>query len=160
VIRGAPIDVDMMTAIACQETGYIWSVLRRKGLATADILSLCVGDTLDADKGRSAFPATYDDLIAAPDGQAMFTVARKALEDMAAYVPGFRGSVGRPHKFCHGFGVFQCDLQFFKTNPRYFLDRRYADFDACAELCVEELKRGLGKLGWEDRQSLGDLDMA
>lgn len=160
VVRNTPIDVDMLAAIACQETGYIWSVLRRRGLATPEILSLCVGDTLDADRGRSAFPRTYDDLVAATNGSAMFAIARKALEDMAAYIPGYRGAANRAQKFCHGFGIFQCDLQFFKTNPQYFLKRQYADFPVCAELCVEELKRGLAKLGWQGRQNLSDLEMA
>ena len=31
-VAGTPFDLDMLTAIACQETGYIWQVLRRKNL--------------------------------------------------------------------------------------------------------------------------------
>ena len=29
-LTGMPFDLDMIIAIACQETGYIWSVLRKK----------------------------------------------------------------------------------------------------------------------------------
>ena len=158
--RSTPFDLDMLTAIACQETGYIWSVLRRKGLAVNDILALCVGDTLDASGGRAAFPKTYEELIAAPNGAAMFQVARHALVNMAAHIPSYAGAARSPRKFCHGFGIFQSDLQFFKTNPDYFLLRRYAEFGVCVELCLEELDRGLSKLGWKGRSRISDLEMA
>jgi hypothetical protein len=159
-VAGTPFDVNMLTAIACQETGYIWSVLRRKGLAVSDILALCVGDTLDSDKGRRAFPRDKAQLLAHPGGDRMFEIARKGLVEMAKHVPGYAGAAGRPNKFCHGFGIFQYDLQFFKTNPDHFLGGRYGDFEACAALCVTELKRGLAKLGWTGRSSLTDYEMA
>ncbi|MBJ7484431.1 MAG: hypothetical protein JHC99_07015 [Brevundimonas sp.] len=159
-IGDAPFDRDMLAAIACQETGYIWSVLRRKGLGTDEILRLCVGDTLDADRGRKAFPKTYEDLIEAPNGAAMFKVARQALVDMAAHIPGYATVAKRRHKFCHGYGVFQYDLQFFKDHPDYFLNRDYSDFRKSAERCVTELRRGLVTLGYQERRILTDLEMA
>ena len=45
-IAGTPFSVDMITAVACQETGGIWPRLRRQGLPTPRILELCVGDTI------------------------------------------------------------------------------------------------------------------
>jgi hypothetical protein len=42
-----PFDLDMIVAIACQETGYIWAVLRKKGLSLCRVIALCVGDTID-----------------------------------------------------------------------------------------------------------------
>ncbi len=71
-LRGTPFDVDMLTALACQETGELWSAMRHQGLEPDKIASLCCGDTLDADKGRRAFPRTKAELIAVPEGQAMF----------------------------------------------------------------------------------------
>ena len=132
-IAGTPFSVDMITAVACQETGGIWPRLRRQGLPTARILELCVGDTIDASPtggGRRAFPQNKAELLKAPQGDRMFAIARQGLVDMAAYIPDYRGAAARPDKFCHGFGIFQLDLQFFKTDPDYFLSRRYADFDA------------------------------
>src|SRR5262249_31134013 len=125
-LPGTPFDVDMIVAIACQETGYIWAVLRKKALPLDRIVALCVGDTIDFKgprSGRQAFPHNKEDLIAKPKGQAMFDIARKALEDMAAFIPGYEGAVANPKKFCHGFGVFQRDLQFFTVDPDYFLER-------------------------------------
>jgi hypothetical protein len=155
-----PFDVDMLVAIACQETGHIWSTLRRRAMPTEQILALCVGDTLDDTAGRRAFPRNRAELMAAPNGVQMFAIARKALEDMAAHIAGFSGVVGNPNKFCHGFGMFQRDLQFFKTDPDYFLKRRYEGFDAALEQCLGELKRGLRKLGFETKTRLTDLEFA
>ena len=37
-LAGTPFSVDMIVAVACQETGGIWPILRRKGLSTQRIL--------------------------------------------------------------------------------------------------------------------------
>jgi hypothetical protein len=49
-IAGTPFTVDLLVAVACQETGHIWSTLRKKKVPIDQILALCVGDTLDAPK--------------------------------------------------------------------------------------------------------------
>jgi hypothetical protein len=156
-LAGTPFDIDMVTAIACQETGYIWQRLRRKGLGVDRILELCVGDTIDS---RSVFPRSKAELLTAPGGQEMFDIARAALVDMAAQIPGYSAMVGRPNKFCHGYGIFQYDIQFFKSDPQYFLERRYTRFDASLGKCVQELKNALAALRWQDRFSLTDLEKA
>jgi hypothetical protein len=159
-LANTPFDLDMIVAVACQETGYIWSILRKKSLSTSQIVALCVGDTLDADKGRKAFPKTKADLIAKPRGQQMFDIARQALVDMAAHVPGFSGAVSRPNKFCHGFGVFQYDLQFFLVDPDYFLEKRYETFTETLGKCLTELKSAAKKRGLEHKTSLTDFEFA
>jgi hypothetical protein len=140
-IAGTPFSVDMITAFACQETGEVWPSLRRQGLPTPRILELCVGDTLDDTAGRGAFPRNKAELLAAPDGDRMFALAHQGLVDMASYIPAYRGAAARPDKFCHGFGIFQLDLQFFKTEPDYFLDKRYADFGAALGKCHRQDRR-------------------
>ena len=140
-VAGTPFDLDMLTAIACQETGYIWQVLRRKNLPLDRTLALCVGDTLDANRGRSAFPKTKADLLARPNGDAMFAIARQALVDVARYIPAFSNVAKQPNKFCHGFGVFQYDLQFFLKDPNYFLQKKYEQFDQTLRKCLEELNQ-------------------
>jgi hypothetical protein len=157
-VAGTPLSADLVAAIACQETGYIWRVLRHKPLTEARLLMLCVGDTLDADRGRGAFPKTKSDLVARPGGQAMFDVARQALVDMAQHIPGYRAAASRPNKFCHGFGMFQRDLQFFLGDPQYFLQRRWGEFDQTLHHCLDELRRDLRKLRWQDRSALDDME--
>ena len=162
-IAGTPFSVDMIAAFACQETGEIWPALRRQGLPTSRILELCVGDTIDASPtggGRRAFPKNRAELTQAAQGDRMFEIARQGLVDMATYIPAYRGAASRPDKFCHGFGIFQLDLQFFKSDPDYFLSRRYADFDAALARCVGELKSALRRVGWQAKTSLSDTEMA
>ena len=161
-IAGTPFSVDMVTAFACQETGEIWPALRRQGLPTSRILELCVGDTIDASAtgGRRAFPKSKAELLQSPQGDRMFEIARQGLVDMASHIPAYRGAVSRPDKFCHGFGIFQLDLQFFKAEPDYFLSRRYADFDAALAKCVGEMKSALKRIGWQAKTSLSDAEMA
>src|SRR5205085_9821021 len=72
----------------------------------------------------------------------------------------YHGSVANPNKFCHGFGIFQYDLQFFKDEPDYFLQKRYADFDACLGKCIGELRHAKNGIGWQAKTTLTDHEMA
>ncbi len=159
-LAGTPLGIDLIVALACQETGHIWSTLRKKGMSTDTILALCVGDTLDADKGRRAFPQTKAALLAEPRGDEMFAIARQALVDMSKHIGGFSGAVAKPHKFCHGYGMFQRDLQFFCDDPEYFLQKKYERFDDTLAMCIAELKRGLKTTGLQNRASLTDMESA
>jgi hypothetical protein len=157
-ISGTPFTVDLLTAIACQETGHIWNALRNK-MSTEEVLALCVGDTLDADKGRKAFPQTKADLVAKPKGEQMFAIAHQALVDMAKFIPGFAAVAKKPNKFCHGYGIFQYDLQFFLVDPDFFLEKRWAEFDASLGKAMGELKSKRQKIGLGAKSTLTDLEM-
>jgi hypothetical protein len=156
-IAGTPFTLDLLTAIAAQETGHIWSRLRTT-LALDDLLAICVGDTLDADKGRSAFPKTRQELVAAARGDEMFTIGHDALVAMAAHVPGFAGAARNRNKFCHGYGIFQYDLQFFKTDPAYFLERKWVEFGASLGKCLEELRHAMQRMGIGGQLTLSELE--
>lgn len=156
-LKGTPFTLDLLTALACQETGEVWPILRKKELPIDRILELCVGDTLD---GRSAFPTNKAELMAHPRGADMFNVARKALVDMAEFIPGYRNVAKMPNKFCHGFGIFQFDIQFFKKEPDYFLERRYANFENCLEKALAELQHAKAGIGFKSKTSLTDFEMA
>lgn len=159
-VHGTPFNLDMLTAVACQETGYIWQVLRERDLSVNRILELCVGDTLDANKGRRAFPRTKADLVAKPNGGRMFEIAREGLVEMARHVKDYRATARMPNKFCHGFGIFQFDLQFFLQEPDYFLEKRYADINQCTAKAVGELRNALRRVGLQDKAKLTDFEMA
>lgn len=156
-LAGSPFTIDLLAAIAAQETGEIWARLRDH-LPLNELLEICVGDTLDADKGRRAFPQTRDDLLAAPEGETMFRIAHEALVRMAAHVPAFAAAARRPGKFCRGYGIFQYDLQFFRTDPQYFLQRRWRTFDASLEKCLQELRAAMRRAGLGGREQLSDLE--
>lgn len=159
-VAGTPFSKDLITAIACQETGYLWNTLRRH-MPVERVLELCVGDTIDfkpPNKGRKAFPKNKDALLAHPRGREMFLIARQALVDMAQYISEYRGAADNPVKFCRGFGIFQFDLQHLDQDPDYFLSQGWANFDVCLAHCVEELKsaQDRARLGYKNR--LTDLE--
>lgn len=158
-IAGTAFDVDFMVAIACQETGDVWPILRKKSLSVQQVVALCVGDTLDSDKGRKAFPKTKADLLSKPNGEAMFEIARQALLEMAQHVAGFKGAVANPNKFCHGYGVFQYDLQFFLTDPDYFLQKKYEQFSETLGKALKELSAAAKRIHLDTKSSLSDMEM-
>lgn len=162
--QGTPFTVDMLAAIACQETGYIWASLRRQGLAVPQILRLCVGDTIDAKPGgggRSAFPKNKAALVAVPQGAAMFAAARAILVELAHYMPNsFGGAAANPVKFPRGYGLFQYDLQYFDKDRNYFLTAGYADFDKTLAKSIGELRESAKIVGVQNKPSLTDGEMA
>lgn len=160
-IAGTPFTTDFLIAIACQETGYLWNTLRRH-LPVGRVLELCVGDTIDftpPNKGRKAFPKNKAELVAHPRGQEMFAIGRNALVEMAQYITSFRSSAANPEKFCRGYGLFQYDLQHFKTDPEYFLERRWVDFDNSLALCISELKAAQRRARLHEKALLSDLEL-
>jgi hypothetical protein len=46
-VAKTPFSVDMLAAIAQQETGYMWGPFVARRLSVKKILALCVGDTFD-----------------------------------------------------------------------------------------------------------------
>ena len=156
-IQRTPFTLDMMTAVAYQETGYIWSPLINK-LSVEELLKVCVGDTFDAPR-RGAFPTTKAQLLAARKGSEMFDIAREALEAIARYDKNYKGVADRnPNKFCHGFGIFQYDLQFFLDDPEFFLDRKWYDFSVCLAILLEELIAAMERVFGAGKKELTDQE--
>lgn len=156
-ISGTPYSSDMLAAVAYQETGYLWSPLINR-LSVADLLKVCVGDTIDGPR-RTAFPTSKAQLLAAENGREMFEIAREALETIARYDRICKKlSDVNPNKFCHGFGIFQYDIQFFQNNPEFFLKRRWYDFGACLALFLEELGHAKRRAFGLNKQELTDQE--
>ena len=157
VTANTPFGPDLLCAIAYQETGYIWSNLMNK-VPLNDIPFLCVGDTIDGSGGRSAFPISKQDLLNAPNGAEMFDVARECLVQMAKFINGYASAVNNPNKFCHGFGIFQYDLQHFKNDPVYFLQKKWTDPKITFLHCIDELFNAKERQGWRSKASLTDTE--
>ena len=151
-----PFDPDLLSAIAYQETGFIWSNLINK-VPVSNIPFLCVGDTLDT-PNRKAFPVNKQALLNAPDGGAMFDIARDCLIQMAQFISGYSSAVRNPNKFCHGFGIFQYDLQHFRNDPEYFLQKKWADPKNSFLLCMKELFEAKTRQGWKSKTTLTDTE--
>jgi hypothetical protein len=123
------------------------------------VLRLAVGDTLDA-PNRSAFPKNHLALIDEPRGQEMFDLAHRLLGEMgdATGIEIYKTLGAKPHKFVHGYGIFQYDLQFFLQDPDYFLEQRWQHIDAAVGKMMAELTHAASRLGFAGREELTDLE--
>jgi hypothetical protein len=156
-IADTPFSMDLIAAIAVQETGYLWMPLVSK-LELPDLLKVCVGDTIDA-PGRGAFPKTKSDLTAATRGEEMFQIARDALEEIGKHDRSYGKIAERnSNKFCHGFGIFQYDLQFFKENPDFFLKKKWHDFSECLGIFLGELRAAMRRAFGSAKTTLTDTE--
>lgn len=144
--------MELLCAIAYQESGSIWSRLIGK-LPPEQIPALCTGDTLDAPK-RKAFPRNKAELLTHPRGEELFAIARTALLEMARWVPAYAKTAAIPTKFCHGFGIFQLDLQHVHTHPNFFLKQQWHDFSLCLQHGLQQLQQARARMGWSAKRTL------
>jgi len=158
--KGTPFTVDMLTAVAVQETYEIWG-RAFKTKSVADVLAICVGDILDAPKrDKKAFPQNRAVLEKAPNGAKMFAIARQAFADMAEVATEYKKFLKNKDKFCHAFGIFQYDIQFFPTDPDYFLDKKWFNFADTLAKAVHELSAAQKRAGLAGKTALTDMEMA
>ena len=88
----------------------------------------------------------------------MFRIARQALVDMAQYIPSYTKVVRNPDKFCHGYGIFQYDLQFFKDDPAFFLEKKWCDIAACIGKLLVELREAMRRQCLANKSALSDTE--
>jgi hypothetical protein len=154
---GTPFTLDFLTAIAVQESFEVWGLIYNK-LPVDKVLELCVGDSIGGPT-RTAFPTTKAQLIAAKNGQAMYQIARDGLEAIGKFIKPYKNAWARGG-FCHGYGIFQYDLQFFKKEPDYFLNKTWADFDACLGKAMTELQAARKSAKLASKPALSDMELA
>jgi Caspase domain len=137
-LEGTPLTPSFIVALAVSESYYLWGK-PLPPMATGDLLELCVADTIDAPH-RKAFPTSKAALVAAPHGSEMFDIARAALVKAGAYHQEFSNIATKyPDRFVHAFGIFAYDLQFFLTEPDFFLQKQWRNFDKCLERVLPQL---------------------
>jgi len=152
-IEGTPFTVPMFAGIAYQETGYLWSRIRKNTDDEEGFLNACVGDIIGGPR-RKAFPRKSKDLIQRENGSAMFEIARDALAVLGEIAPEYSPYVRHKERFCRGYGLFQYDLQFFKVDPEYFLKRGWSTFDGTFGKAVSEATEKAKLLGLYENQKL------
>ena len=153
---GTPFGADLLTAIAIQETYEIWGRIYDK-LSPGEVLALCVGDVIGEPK-RGVFPKTKAELLAAPRGAEMFDLAHESLAALAQHATEYQKYAANPDRFCHAFGIFQYDIQFFKDDPDFFLGRKWHLFDECVSRCVAELKRVTRRTFGPEKTTLNEIE--
>lgn len=152
-VAGTPITKNLLISIGIQETFYIWAKMY-KTATPQDVLAVCVGDTIDFPRRASAFPKDRFDLESHPKGKEMFKIARAALERIAKINSGYKTVVKNRDKFCHGFGMFQYDIQFFDNDRDYFLKQKWATWEGTLSRGMSELKAQTKALYGADKKSL------
>jgi hypothetical protein len=94
----------------------------------------------------------------APNGPQMFQIARDAFVAMTEIAPEYRKFLKNANKFCHAFGIFQYDIQAFKHDPGYFLNKDWYDFQKCVAKCLMELHSGWGTT-YPRKTNLSDAEL-
>ena len=87
-------------------------------------------------------------------------IMHNRLEDVGTVSASYhKVAVANPSKFCHGFGIFQYDIQFCKTNPDFFVNRKWYSFDECLKVFVLELKAAVQATYGSAKTSLAHDEM-
>ncbi|MGE0222934.1 MAG: peptidoglycan-binding protein [Acetobacteraceae bacterium] len=147
-IQGTPIDKDLVCAIACKETAPMW-LGWIDALSRDEVLARCVFDASgDAPStSRRAFPRDtaefrdrYPDLADPLIEEANRSRALRKL---------------RPASWVYkGYGIFQYDLQHIGQDETFFRDRKWADFDACMDRFMREMRRKLADADGDLREAV------
>lgn len=137
-VQGTPLDADLVAAIACKETANVWLHWIDR-LSPGEVLARCVFDGSGDVPGtsRSAFPRNAAEFRAVA-GDAL----TDALIDEANETRKLRG-FGPQRWLYKGYGLFQYDLQHFKTDPDFFRNRQWGDFAACMDRFMREMRTKL-----------------
>lgn len=134
-VQGTPFSIDHLCAIVCQETAYFW-VGFIGTLSPQKIIERCVLDASGDYPGtsRSAFPVNTGAFRARFGDD--FT---KLLIDEANKTRALR-NYGPKQWVYKGYGLFQYDLQYVKTDEAFFKSKQWYDFDSCLAKATGELK--------------------
>ena len=111
---------------------------------------------------EAPFHAPSRCLLGLPKGQQMFDLAHQLLVEMGdgTGIEAYQHLGTNPDKFVHGYGIFQYDLQFFRSEPDFFLMQKWQDIAACVEKLMVELRGALEDLDLSNETSLTDLQSA
>ena len=130
-----PFSVDILCGMACKETMYFWQP-RLSALSPEELIARCVLDGSGDVPGssRSAFPRNT-----AAFRERFGNDFTDMLIDEANATRALRGF--RPKQWVYkGYGIFQYDLQFVRTDPEFFRQKRWYSFANSLGKAIEELR--------------------
>jgi hypothetical protein len=136
-VRSTPFSAPLLCAIACREAGAYWLPLTPHK-PPAEVLGLCVYDASGDVPGapRSAFPVNTAEFRMAYGQQ--FTDLLIAETNKARAARGLSPAA----MVYKGYGIFQYDLQFVRSDRAFFESKQWYSFAECVSRAVRELKRG------------------
>ena len=132
-VEGSPFDKDLLYALACQETAYVWNNWIKDHSAD-EVLARCVFDASgDVNGTRSVFPkntAAFIEKFGKEKADLLIAEANLTRK--------WRGYEPKQWVYA-GYGIFQYDLQFVLTDPQFFLEKQWYSIDKCIEKVMKEL---------------------
>jgi len=148
-VAGKPYGAEILCAIACKETGFIW-IPRADKMAAETLLPLLIGDASGdvPGHGRKAFPRNTQAFRAAY-GNA-FTEKLIIETNRARALRGLSAS----HIIYKGYGIFQYDLQHVQTDREFFEQRMWHRIGPCIDRATRELDRTFRAAGGDTRDAV------
>jgi hypothetical protein len=134
-VAGTPFSPDIVCAIACQETAFVWVHFLDR-LSVNEIIARCVFDASGDFPGtkRSAFPRDT-----AAFRQRYGDEFTGMLIDEANKTRALRGF--SPAQWVYkGYGIYQYDLQNVTANEAFFHEKQWYGHDRCLEMLMAELR--------------------
>jgi len=133
-VKGTAYTVDTICGIACQETAYFWTNMIER-LTPEQVCERCVLDACGDSPGtvRKAFPQNT-----AAFRKEYGTERTEMLIEEANKTRALRGYAHKNWVY-KGYGIFQYDLQFVKTDPDFFFEKQWYNFSACLNRVMREL---------------------
>ena len=133
-VAGSPFEKELLYAIACQETAYVWRGWIRDHTAN-EILGRCVFDASgDVNGTRRAFPKNTAAFIEKYGKQ----LADELIAE-ANITRAWRGWGPKQWVYA-GYGIFQYDLQHIQTDEDFFRNKKWYHIDDCLAKVMKELK--------------------
>lgn len=134
-VEGTPFSVDLICAIACQESAYFWLSFINT-LSVDEVLARCVldgsGDVPGTD--RTAFPrntARFREHFGDEFTEMLISEANKT-----RHLRGY----GPKQWVYKGYGIYQYDLQAVMSDEAFFREKQWYQFDQCLKRAVKELR--------------------
>lgn len=147
-IEGTNFSVNLICAIACQETAQRWLLWVHK-YDHQTILQRCVFDASGdfPNTSRSAFPknaAAFHDKYGDEFTDMLISEGNKM---RAMPQPGNPDGYSSSHYLYKGYGIFQYDLQAVVNDEVFFRNKLWYNIDECCKRAVSELKSKQKKVG-------------
>lgn len=147
-IEGTDFTVNLICAIACQETAQRWLLWIDK-YDPETILQRCVFDASGdfPNTSRSAFPKNAADFHNKYGDEFTDMLISEGNKMRAMPQPGDANGYNPSHFLYKGYGIFQYDLQAVLTDELFFRNKLWYNIDECCKRCIQELKSKQKRIG-------------
>jgi hypothetical protein len=139
-VYNTPWTVDLVCAIACQETAYKW-LLWIHNYEPLTILQCCVFDASGDYPGRPrfAFPKNRADFEKKYNADVSHMLIAEGNKQRAMPQNDAPKGYSAAEYLYKGYGIFQYDLQNIQTDPEFFLFKKWYNMSDCLQRLIDEL---------------------